>query len=54
MEKQSNTGWYLLGIVVLLCLAGQYKRKENDTIPSGDNPPDTATSPEIILTTDKT
>lgn len=59
MEKQSNTGWYVLGGIALLCAIGYNMGKDrqipsNPVIPIDPNAaPDTATHTEIIITPGK-
>lgn len=56
MDKNSNTGWYVLGGLALLCLIGYNMNKSGSSgivqLPSPDSNsvPDTATETEIILT----
>lgn len=59
MEKQNNSGWYVLGGLALLCVIGYNMGKSRQT-PSTpvistepDAAPDTAISTEIIITPGK-
>lgn len=59
MQQQSNTGWYVLGGIALLLLIGRSMGKPgNSGLPAptpvdSNAAPDTAASPEIILTSGK-
>ncbi len=59
MKQQSNTGWYLLGGLALLCLIGySIGKPENPGLPAfspvdSSAAPDTAASTEIIITPGK-
>jgi hypothetical protein len=59
MQQQSNTGWYVLGGIALLCVIGYSMGKPGKSgspvLPPLDSSaaPDTAASPEIIITPGK-
>lgn len=56
MQQQSNTGWYVLGGIALLFFIGNSIGKSGNTHTGNQQPidsnaaPDTASSPEIIIT----
>ena len=58
MNKQSNTGWYLLGGIALLAIVS-YISTRKKTAPTTmlpvkyDDAPDTAKNTEIVLTSGK-
>lgn len=59
MEKQSNTGWYVLGGLALLFAIGYHMGRGGQISPDPVTPidpnaaPDTASSTEIIITPGK-
>lgn len=55
MQQQGNTGWYVLGGIALLMVIGHSIGKSTSvhtgTLPPADSgAPDTASAPEIIIT----
>lgn len=56
MQQQSNTGWYVLGGIALLMVIAHNMGKPGNTTTGTPLPadssaaPDTASSPEIIIT----